>query len=356
MSTYTFADRYAQSALSPSATIITSRQTSADRIVENVTQAQVLDLAATYYGSPDVNMHWFRDEFAKEDASFSLVNNEREMTVLAALILERLIARERPDVILAIIAGNVSGLRSPADADWLLHATKEALGCLAVTNREPGEVETRVNATHNPKLKDEISELAEGDWAGVLAALPKIRAEAQSSDSSVASRTSEGLKALNREVEFLREESQILWWLFSGYSKSLHRSFNTLNAPQAALAGAIDLGVLTTASHLGPIAAPAILERVIGAAKKAKGVQSIELAKVIDGFSTDDLERLEESSTKLPPRLAPISTAIRLAKNAGPGAWHARFLTETGLHASIEIEPSALATQLYHEHLLGQLL
>ncbi|QHD04240.1 GTPase-associated system all-helical protein GASH [Pseudomonas sp. R76] len=356
MSTYTFADRYAQSALSPSATIITSRQTSADRIIENVTIAQILDLAAAYYGSPDVNMHWFRDEFAKEDASFSLVNNEREMTVLAALILERLVDQEMPEVILAIVAGHVSGLRSPAEADWLLHATKEALGCLAVTNREPGVVEVKINGTHNPQLKGEIAELAEGDWEGVLAALPKIRSEAQSSDTNVAVKTSEGLKALNREVELLREESQILWWLFSGYSKSLHRNFNALNAPQAALAGAIDLGVLTTASHLGPIAAPAILERVIAAAKKAKGVQSIELATVIDGFSTDDLERLEESSVEPPPRLAPISTAIRLAKNAGPGAWYARFLTETGLHSSIKIEPSALATQLYYEQLLGQLL
>lgn len=200
MSEFTFADRYAQSALSPNAQIITFRQTSASRIVESATPPQIHDLVAAYYGSPHVNMHWFRDEFAKEDASFSLVNNEREMKVLAALILEQLLSKKDPEAILGILTGNAGGQRSPEDAPWLLHAAKEAFVKLSVANRETEVVDAEVTSTINPKLKDEVAGIEEGDWAGLVATLAKMRAEAQASDRNVAAQTKKALKALSREL------------------------------------------------------------------------------------------------------------------------------------------------------------
>lgn len=267
-----------------------------------------------------------------------------------------MVGNARPEAILAIVVGSAIGLRQPAESEWLLRDAKEALGRFAVTNREPETVETKVTSTYTPKLKEEIAAIAEGDWAGLLVALGKMRAETQSSATAVAAQSTKAFKALDREVELLREESQMLWWLFSGYSKSLERSFSMLSPHQAAVFGAFDLGTLTTVSHLGPVAAPAILERIIALSKKSKGPQAIELSKVIDGFSPEDLECLEVASTKLPPRLAPVTTAIDLAKTMGIGAWHARFLSKTGLDSSIASEPLALANQLYREHLLGQLL
>ena len=356
MAKITFADRYAQSALSPGAQIITSRQESANRIVSSIAAAGTLDLVAAYYGNPDVDLSWFRDEFVKEDASFSLVNNERETKVLAALILEQLVANARPHAILAIITGSVMGQRQPTEAEWLLRDTKEALGHLSVKNREPEAVTTTITSTQMPKLKEEIATIVDGDWAGLLVALGKMRSESQSSASSVAAQSTKALSGLEREIDLLREESQMLWWLFSGHSKSLERSFSVLSPPHAAVVGAFDLGTLTTVSLLGPVAAPAMLERIIASSKKSKGTQAIELAKIIDDFSPEDLERLDDASTKLPPRLAPVTTAISLANTMGVGGWHARFLSKTGLDASFVSDPYALANQFYREHLLGQLL
>ncbi|KPB26887.1 MULTISPECIES: GTPase-associated system all-helical protein GASH [Pseudomonas] len=356
MAKITFADRYAQSALSPSAQIITSRQESAIRIVSSVLEAGTLDLVAAYYGCPDVDLSWFRDEFAKEDASFSLVNNERETKVLAALILEQLVANARPDAILAIITGSVMGHRPATEAEWLLRDAKEALGKFSVSNREPETVQTTVTSTYTAKLKEEISAIEDGDWAELLAGLEKIRAESRASATTVATQSTSALKALDRELDLLREESQMLWWLFSGHSKSLERSFSVLSPSHAAVVGAVDLGTLTTVSHLGPVAAPAMLERIIALSKKTKGGQAIELSKVIDNFTPEDLERLETLSTTLPPRLAPVTTAINLAKTMGVGGWHVRFSSQTGLDASFASEPMALANQLYRENLLGRLL
>lgn len=356
MAKITFADRYAQSALSPGAQIITSRQESTNRIVSTVVEAGTLDLVAAYYGNPDVDLSWFRDEFAKEDASFSLVNNERETKVLAALVLEQLIANARPAAILGIVTGSTMGQRQPAEAEWLLLDAKEALIRLSVANRAPEIIPTAVTATQTPKLKEEIASIGDGDWAALLVALSKMRAESQSSATTMASQSTKAMKALEREIDLLREESQMLWWLFSGHSKSLERSFSQLSPAQAAVVGAIDLGTLTTVSYLGPVAAPAMLERIIASSKKTKGPQATEFSKIIDSFSPEDLERLEASSTKIPPRLAPITTAIDLAKAAGAGGWQARFSSKTGLDASFTTEPMALANQLYREHLLGQML
>ena len=87
MDEFKFADRYAQAGLAPSGPLIVAREEPARRIVSTIIDSNILDLVAAYYGSTDVDLAWFRDEFAKEDPSFSLVNNEREARVLAAPFL-----------------------------------------------------------------------------------------------------------------------------------------------------------------------------------------------------------------------------------------------------------------------------
>jgi hypothetical protein len=336
--------------------MITFRQEPAKRIVENITDARILDLAGIYYGSTEPDLTWFRDEFAQEDASFSLVSNERETRVLAAVILGELVANESSEAILAVIAGSVMGHRVPSQSAWLLGEAREALGLFSVALRKPGKVETKITPTVNTKLTEEITELAQNDWTALLTVLGKIRSEAQSSAKSTGAQSTNALSALDRQVKLMREESQMLWWLFGGHSRSLERSFANFAPHQAALVGAVDLGTLTTQSLLGPIAAPAMLERVIGLAKRTKGAQPQDLAAAVDGLTVEDIDRLEVFSTKLPPRLAPVTAAIDLARTMGTGAWHARFQVKTGLDAAISFDPVHLAEQLYREHLLGQLV
>ena len=139
-------------------------------------------------------------------------------------------------------------------------------------------------------------------------------------------------------------------------SRTLERSFATFGPQQAALVGAVDLGDLTTVTRLGPVAAPAMLERVIAMGKRPKGSAPRDLTSAIDGLAREDLERLRVFPDEVPARLAPVTAAVALAKTIGAGAWHKRFLETTGLKATIAFEPAGLASQLYREHLLGQLL
>lgn len=356
MAKFNFADRYAEAGLAPTSQAIANRQAPADRIVGGATSAMVLDLVGAYYASPGLDLAWLRDEFAKEDASFSLVNNERETRVLAAYILGALVAAGNAQAILAVLTGGVAGLRKPSEAPWLLREAASELLSRSVAERRTAEIDTKVAGTATPKLADEIAALPVNDWPGLLVMLGKIRSEAQSSANTTSRQATAALRALDLKVEYLREESQMLWWLFGGHSRSLQRSFVMFGAQQAALVGAVDLGALTTVSRMGPVAAPAMLERIIILARRAEETPARNLASAVDGLPEEDLRRLEVFQDTLPARLAPVTAAIDLARTMGTGAWYARFRERTGLEATMALDPVAMGEQLYREHLLGQLM
>lgn len=353
----TFADRYAEAGLTVNAQIINDRTASMKRVVTNIAvdKAKVLDLAGAYYENPEVDLNWFRDELVQEDASFSLVNNAREARILAAIALGDLVAKGNARAILAVIAGHVAGKVRPAQAEWLIASAKEALGRYAVSNRTTNPIETKVTAPlPNKELATEIDELVSGGWEALVPVLGKIRAESQASAKATSTQTATALTALYSQMKLMREETQILWWLFGEHSRHLFTRFANFEPHQSALVGAVDLAMLTTVSTLGPIAAPAMLERVIALSKKTKGPSARSLSAIIESFAPEDLHKLD-LKTELPPRIAPVTTAIELARTIGHGAWHARFKAVTSLDASIVFDPLHLSEQLYREHLLGQL-
>jgi hypothetical protein len=356
MATFSFADRYAEAGLSPSADIIIARQAPADRILGKIDNVQLLDLVGTYYGSPGLNLTWLRDQFAQEDASFSLVNNERECRVLSAAMLGALVSDGNPKAILAVIAGHVVRKRGPSEAVWLVSEAQAALEKLAVAARIPKTIGTKLTPTQVPKLAEEIPALAANDWPAMLATLTKVRNESQSSIGTTSAQASKALDSMNHEIRLLREESQMLWWLFGGHSRTLRREFASFAPAQAALVGAVDLGALTSVTQLGPVAAPVMLERVIALAKGPRVQSPKSLASAIDTITREDLDRLKVFPDEIPARIAPVTAAIMLARTIGIGVWHSRFLEITGLDASIELEPIELAEQLYREILLGRLL
>lgn len=356
MTNFVFADRYAEAGISPAAQVISARQATAERIVDDISSAKIMDLAGAYYGAPGLDLTWLRDEFVQEDATFSLVNNERETRTLAAALLGALIADDQALAVLAVVTGNVEGLRPPPGAHWVLKEAHDAMLSIAVDERTPSKVDTKVNATSNSKITEEVAALALNDMAALQTALNKIRTEAFNSGKTIATQTSTALAALDRQVRLQREEGQMLWWLVGAHSRSLECPFSALGPQQAALVGALDLAALTNFSHLGPIAAPALLQKVIALARKGKGAAPRDLASAVDGLAREDLSRLPLLSGKSPPRLSPVMTALELALTIGAGNWHARFKELSGLEATVILGTEQMATQLYREHLLAQLL
>ncbi|MCT7947812.1 GTPase-associated system all-helical protein GASH [Shewanella septentrionalis] len=352
---YTFADRYAEAGLSPTAETIKSRQEPFNRILENVTDAQILELVATYYGSEQFDLEWFRDEFVENDASFSLVGNRREARILAALILDKLIQDANRLAVLAVCTGSVKGLRSVEQCDWLIAEAENALLRLSVTDREYKAVEPKITPLVTQKLQEEINNLVSNpDWQTLAGLLGKMRTEAQSSTKTISNQISQLISQLDTQAEIMREESQMLWWLIGGFSNVLECSFSDLDTDQTAIASAVDLANLTK-STLGPVAISTMLERAISQAKNNKTKQPQAFNAVVAKLNSNQLGSLKINSDT-PNWISPVSTAITLATEFGSSDWSNKFQERVGLDSSIILEPKQLAEQLYRECILGRLI
>lgn len=356
MTAFNFADRYAEAGLQPTGDQIALRREPVNAIVSNLTSSQCLDLAETYYGQDPENLNWFRDAFAEEDAAFSLVNNDREKRLLAALVLAQAIEDENESALLAVTTGSMLQRREPTVAGWLVSMALDAFKKQTVDNRKSIPIDPRIAATKIEKVTEAIEAITPNDVAGQQAAFEAVRKEASSSTQTVATKTSRAIAGLSRQLQLQREETQMLWWVIGNHSRQLGRSFSSIPPSAAALIAATDLGDLVSTSSLGPLAAPAMLARVVSGAKKAKGPAKQTLASAIDSLTREELESVRRDGSEKRPFLNPIATAIDLAFSMGGGKWHERFKTTVGLEASIEMGTLEIAEQRYLEHLLGRLV
>src|SRR4051794_21704718 len=105
MSDFSFADRYAEAGIAPGAELIAAREAPAKRIQDSITSEKIFDLVGLYFDFPNLDLEWFRDEFIKEDASFSLINNRRECQILASAMLGVLLNKSNDVAILSILCG-----------------------------------------------------------------------------------------------------------------------------------------------------------------------------------------------------------------------------------------------------------
>lgn len=356
MTAYNFADRYSEAGIAPTAEKIQLREKPIRQLVEAIEDKQILDLARFYYGCSGLDMTWFRDAFADADAGFTMVNNEREARVLSALVLSALIKEQDSKAILAVSLGSLRGLRTPPQSEWLVYEAEEAFLAFAVEDRAYESVPSKISPTGVQKLTDELAAAVEvPDLATLVSLVSKVRDEARSSAMTTSKQVSAALDVCSYQLSLMREETQMLWWLTNGHSSLLSRSFSMFTPAQAALLGAMDLGKLTTVTQLGPVAIPAMLDKIVMLAKKTRAEPVTSLDVLIDSFKAEDREKFDVFAA-LPPELAPITAAIELANATGSGMWHARFKQKTGMEATLSLSVVTMAEQLYREHLLGQLI
>lgn len=165
--------------------------------------------------------------------------------------------------------------------------------------------------------------------------------------------------ALAKEVQQLRhqlgvvtEESNILWWLFSEFSRDEEERWTKFSVPATALMAGKELADLTIVLP-GPAAAYAFLDRVIKCAKP-KPPATVLISEAINAVSIAWRERYSSRScpSELEP-LLPIGHAVKVSLTAPQdGEWLPAFTQTTGIPADAKIAPHVLAHQVYVESLL----
>jgi hypothetical protein len=353
---YNFADSYRIAGLNPRPEILGLRQEPFNRLLSEAKAANIIELVRMQFGRPPSTegLTEFSSAFHAADASFSVHENEREVAVLASCLLDALVAKGTPMAVLAILTMSAGGLRKPLVRGDLVSVAERRLTQLAIDARTQPAVE--VGNIKNPTKSKTAAEAAalesSGDWAKTAELFSKISDEGYAAVKALADQVSSVVRPLAQRNADLREEVDMLWWLFGGWSNCFDLPFSEFNPGSVAVLAGIDLSDLSR-TLIGPAAAPALLQKSLLLAKKSKAAKT-SLASVVDGLGRDMIPKLEISASVGTARdLTPVFTAFHNSQQIGPGAeWHAAFMRTTGLEASVEFSLLDLAKQTYWERML----
>lgn len=356
MSSYNFADQYKAANISPGPEIIKLRKEAVDKILTDLDDDKIIDLTKIYFGlSTSSKNDWFRDAFLETDPSFSLIDNKREASVLSVCLLSAALADGEINAALIPIITSASGHREPLLQPDFIHEAQQALIDYSFEARNKSQVDfKKIKSPAKNKIGLEVDKLTEETDILSLAKIVK----SSSNESHDALQTGINqiygvIVPLVNQVNELREEVGMLWWLIGGHSRILNKPFSELDIGVAAIMAGLDLATLTHGDN-SPVATPAILQRVIINARSKPSKKPVALDSTVNLLPSDLHNSLEISSNySTVADLCVITTAIIKSQEIGQGdSWQQAFKKTTGLDAKIQLSPLNLAVQMYQESLL----
>ncbi len=359
MATFTFADSYKSAGLAPGPEIIRLRQDAFDKLRKGLDAERAVSLARLYFGLPTKKEPtWFRDAFSEQDPSFSMLENEREVAVLASCLLSAGLIDGVIAAGLAILTIEFGGNRRPLlERCNLISKAKEALQLISIKSRTHGNI--GIDKLKDPiKKGDELaSELAQqSDFNRVGELLNKSSNYYFTDIKNLTKEVRNILQPILLRLADIEEEVSMLWWHVGGWSRLLERPFSELDPALAATMAGIDLASLITKPP-GPVAAQAILHRLISTGRKGK-LSKVSIQDMVNAFPTDVYARINLGSRlKDIADICPALTALRLASEiGGENAWQATFYRDVGIDHNTSLLPLDLAMQIYREtHLVSML-
>ena len=355
MAGFNFADNYRAAGLSTSPDALRTRQEPFDKLRQAINPQTAIDLTRLYFGLPvPRGTDWFRDAFGATDPSFSLIDNAREVSVLAAGLLKAAVADAKLYAALATLTTAASGLRQPSVRPDLIDEMRLAIQETAVSARQHAPVDPRhIELPAASKLSAELAALTVGpELARACALLNRASEESAEITKTLTKQLLTVLQPLAAETLRLREEVEMLWWHIGGWSRLLDKPFTDLDHGLAAVLAGVDLADMSR-SATGPAAAPAILQRTLTAGRKTQNAK-ITINNAVDALPQDLFDRLKlDHRLSNVPEICPVLTAFAKANEIGPGpTWHTAFAKATKLEAKSAFAPLDLAMQAYRERLL----
>lgn len=164
----------------------------------------------------------------------------------------------------------------------------------------------------------------------------------------------EMIETLDKRNQFDREELEVMWWLYNGYSDRLGRPIRQA-APFLAAAAigceVADRVVPPATAGLSELVAQAAARDRTSAQTKAKTLDKIVTDLGGDGWAlllprSDSVTRL----VRVAPPILPLTwLCMRLKESNGASGWDEESKSKTGLTSDRELTPSALADQVFVE-------
>jgi hypothetical protein len=354
-----FADWYRLISIDPQNIPLGTRWAAVEAYASKATTADIFDLMrlATTRSPKDSEFEpRFRGEFKENDDTFSMSQNTLELEVLATSTLIQLIASASAEIAdraaLAVLCAEFQGLREKPKIQELLKTAKTYLhsrsDSLRTNNAAPA---LRLAKSKIPDFVKEITTTP--NWATDAPTVGSALEEANKQIVAIAKSSNDALADLTRRLHLQQEESDILWWIFSGYSGDLEVTFSSLGIPAAAIVGGKEL-----ADHVinlpGPVAAVALLDKIVALARNRNSKSEYSIKEVVNSRPLK-----EWRSKHLVMDISGVedfcSLAYALKQSAALNSsttWIPDFETRTGLSASDHLSPTQVAEQIYRECLL----
>lgn len=282
-----------------------------------------------------------------------MIDNAREVSVLAAGLLDAAAADGKVYAALAILTASASGLRHPSVRPDLIEAMRATIQELAINSRkQPAADPNIIKQPATSKLTDELTNLvAAPEIAKAVSLLVQMNAESAAVAKTLTKQVYAVVQPLAEQVQTLREEVEMLWWHIGGWSRLLDKPFADLELGLAAVLAGIDMADMSR-SVMGPAAAPAILQRTLAGHKPTTTM--IPVKDAVAALSTNEFDRLIlGDKLNAVPDICPVLTAFAKAAEIGPApAWHATYSKAIALNKEPAFKPLDLAMQSYRERLL----
>lgn len=354
-----FADWYNAVSLRPDTNTLESRWAAVEVLANELKLPEVPSVVRVFFGLPgaDPFLERIRTAARDKDKTFVTEGDRNELTVLAGGVIAESVAESSnvaDAIALAVSSVGAQGLRQVPRPQGVVDETLRYLADESVRvralNKNPVADLSVASLTELLSSRGGVA-VSDGNsvWNGLDKLMKQILAEHTKHTESINSSLKEVLKQQ-------REQSDILWWLFSEYTLDGSKAFSDLSIPESCFWGARDLAALTYFLP-GPFAAPAFLHKMLRLVKE-KIPANVKLSESIDAC---DIEWKRKWLPELPvqelPDLCPMLFGIaKCVEVGGTTAWTAAFENATGLPAQGELAPVYLALQIYNELLLLQAL
>jgi hypothetical protein len=150
----------------------------------------------------------------------------------------------------------------------------------------------------------------------------------------------------------LQEETQVLWWLFGGWSEDAGGPFGKIKLPGGGLLLGAEFAKMTRFVPAHP-QTEAILGRAV-----VQCAGSNEPAPLCDVVSSTDLNWRRKLISLVGPEdvLTPVLCAITRSAESQGDHWHEAFQTVTGVSPKLSASPAEWAARLCTEILLRRAL
>lgn len=354
MGTFNFADSYKAAGLTANGEILRFRQQAFDTVKGKSDAQSAVTLCRLYFGISTTDTEWFRSAFHATDNSFSMIDNEREVAVLAACIIDARLEANDPFAALAILTTSFAGVRTPVVRPELVQRAEQMLLERGVDEGSSASIDADlIRAPAKSKTAAAIAGVPVNDWAKLLEVLKQISTEGTTATTSLASQVDSVVRPLIERSKKLEEEVSMLWWYIGGWSRLLSSPLETYPLASAAILAALDLADLSR-NYFGPAAATPLLRKIIQNGKRDADAE-VSVDEAMKGIDFRKYALLETGdAVKQNPELFPALFAVAKAAELGPETpWQAIYLKQTRIDATTKTKAISLATQAYRERLLA---